>query len=320
MIGPLRYRLRWVCLIGMFLSALLFAGCGRRSATAIPAHKQRQLATVLYNQRLYPQAIRAYEAYLNNYPLSPEEQAGVCFQIASIYFDKLHDYENALAYYLRITELYPESKVAGEAKRQMVACLERLKRSTDARQVMEETAALSDKQKPHSQPGAVVARIGNREITLGDLNFEISHLPPTVREQLNTPEKKRQFLRDYIVQELLYDSALRQGLDKDPEVRAGVLQAEKALMAQKLLEKELKNAVRPEQYTDADVQMYYQANKERYAERDKKGNVIRIRPFSEVADQVAKDFIQEKQQQAYQAMLDRLMRAENVVIYDDRVR
>ena len=315
-----RYQSQAMFQICYLMGCFLLAGCAQQNVPAISAEKQRKLATVLYNQQLYPQAIREYEIYLQNYRLSPEEQAGVCFQIATIYFEKLHDYENALAYYLRLTELYPESRVADEAKKQMVACLERLKRSTDARQVMEETAALSDKQKPHTRPGAVVARIGQREITLGDLNFEISHLPPTVREQLNTPEKKRQFLRDYIAQELLYDSALRQGLDKDPEVRAGLLQAEKALMAQKLLERELKNAVRPEQYADADVQLYYQAHKDRYAERDKQGKVIRIRPFSDVADQVTRDFMLDKQQQAYQAILERLMRAEHVVIYDDRVR
>ncbi|NIS38444.1 hypothetical protein GWN91_04650, partial [Candidatus Saccharibacteria bacterium] len=44
-----------------------------------------------------------------------------------------------------------------------------------------------------------------------------------------------------------------------------------------------------------------------------------IKPFSEVAPQVAQDFIQTKKQQAYQRIIDRLMKAEQVAIYDDKL-
>ena len=105
----------------------------------------------------------------------------------------------------------------------------------------------------------------------------------------------------------MYDSAKRQGLDKDKDVRAGVLEAEKSLMSQKLLEGEISKEVNPDKYSNADVELYYKANKEKYAEKDDKGKVKRIKPF-----------IQEKQQEAYSRLIERLMQAEQVKIYAEK--
>ncbi len=305
---------------GILLLGLLLIGMGcQRSATPnISAEKQRELANVLYNQQLYQQAIQVYKDYLQNYPLSEKEQANISYMIANIYFERLHDYENALAYYLRIQYLYPESHLQKEVSRRIVECLERLKRSTDAQQVMEETAALDESQKPKTRPGEVIARIGKREITTGDLEYELNQLPDYVRQQIRTPQQKLEFLKNYIVQELLYQSAKRKGLDRDKDVREGVLRAEKALMTQKLLEQEIQKEVNLNKYSEADIELYYKANKEKYAEKDKNGNIKRIPPFSEIKERVAKDFLQEKQQEAYQRLMERLMKAEQVVIYEEK--
>ncbi len=310
-------KLFFVTLAGL----LLWAGsCSRNTQPGIPAEKKRELANVLYNQQLYRQAIEVYQDYLENYPLSEKEQAHIAYMIANIYFERLHDYENALAYYLRVQYLYPQSKLQQEVRHRIVECLERLKRSTDAQQVMEETAALDESQKPVSRPGEVVAKIGNREITTGDLQYEINQLPEYVRKQITSPQQRLEFLKNYIMQELLYQSAKRKGLDKDKDVREGVFRAEKALMTQKLLEQEIEKEVNLNKYSEADIELYYKANKEKYAEKDENGNIKRIPPFSEVKERVAQDFIQEKQQEAYQRLMERLMKAEQVVIYEEKFK
>jgi len=305
---------------GFITLVWLLVGCQKQQEPGIPAGKQREFANVLYNQQLYSQAVEVYKQYLNNYPLTPAEKANIAYQIANIYFDKLHDYENALAYYLRIRYLYPNDNLEKEVNRKIVASLERLQRSTEAQQEIEQNAALVDSQKPKSKPGEVVAKIGNRTITLGDLNYEISRLPAYVRSGIKDRKSKLEFLKQYIAQELLYESARRKGLDKDKEVIEGVFQAKKALMAQKLLQQEIDASGITEKYSNADVELYYKANKEKYAERDKDGKIKRIPPFQEVAQKVAQDFIQEKQQEAYQQLIDRLMKAENVMIYEDKIR
>ncbi len=310
---------RQFIIISIFLSFIfLLTSCGSSSKPQISAQKKRELANALYNQQLYPQAVKEYEDYLKNYKLDEKEQANISYMIANIYFDRLHDYENALAYYLRIKYLFPNSNLQGEVSKKMVESLERMKRSTDAQQVIEQTSALDESQKPKSKPGDVIAKIGDRNITTGDLEYEMNQLPPYVRDQLKTKDQKIEFLRNYIVQELLYDSAKRQGLDKDKDVRAGVLQTEKSLMAQKLLKQEIEKEVGLDKYSNADVELYYKANKEKYAEKDDKGKVKKIKPFSEVSQQVAQDFMQEKQKEAYQRLVDRLMQAEKVKIYEQK--
>ena len=303
----------------LFAAALLalVTGCSKKGP-AIPKSEWRAYANDLYNRELYAQAVDAYRQYLDRYDLDPREQANINYQIASIYFDRLHDYENALAYYIKIKRLYPESGLVDEANKQIVACLERLQRSADAKQALVETTSLDTSQVPKKRPGAVIARIGNREITQGDLDFEINRLPPTMRQDIRTRKDKLNFLREYIATELLYNDARRQGLDRDKDVIEGAFQAKKQLMVQKLIEKEIAGQL--QQPSETDLETYYKANKDRYAEKDKDGKVIRERPFSEVRQQVLRDYMQQKMIERYQALVDRLMQAEGVEIYESKVQ
>ncbi len=300
---------------------LVLTGCQNSSQPSISAEKKRELANALYNQQLFEQAISEYEDYIKFYPLKEKEQANIAYQIANIYFEKVRDYENALAYYTRAKHLNPNANFQTQLGKRVVECLERLQRSTDARQVIAQKSALDDSQKPKSRPGEILAKIGEREITSGDLTFQINQLPEYLRGQVTqSSESKKEFFKQYIAQELLYDSAKRMGLDNDKEVIEGIHQAKKALMSEKLLRDQIEKETSIDKYENSDVETYYQANKERYAEKDEKGDVKRIKPFSEAAQQVAQDFISEKKQQAYQRIIERLMKAEQVVVYEDKIK
>jgi peptidyl-prolyl cis-trans isomerase C len=302
------------------LPVLLLTACQSSSKPALPAEKKREVANALYNQELYQQAIEEYRDYLRSYSLDEKEQANISYQIANIYFDRLKDYENALAYFIRAKHLDPQANFQAQIGKKMVECLERLNRSTDARQVIAQTSALDESQKPQSRPGEVIAKIGEQEITTGDLAYQINQLPEYLQAQFQDPERKKEFLKQYIGQELLYESAKRKGLDQDKEVIEGLYQAKKTLMSEKLLNEEIEEEAGLDKYNNTDVETYYNANKERYAEKDDKGNVKRIKPFPEVAQQAAQDFAQEKRQQAYQRIIERLMKAEQVVVYENKIK
>jgi hypothetical protein len=47
---------------------------------------------------------------------------------------------------------------------------------------------------------------------------------------------------------------------------------------------------------------------------------VRQKSFQEVGQKVAQDMLMEKQQEAYQKLLDRLMKAEKVTIYENKVK
>ena len=303
------------CLLTPFIVILL--GCQQQSEPKLEGSKLREFANALYNQQLYHQAIQQYNYYLTNYDLDEEQSANIDYIIGDIYFERIRDYENALTYYLKVKHLYPESPLQKEVSKKIVTCLERLERSADAQQALEEAALLDLSQAKSKRPGAVIARIGKREITTGDLEHEINQLPPYMKSQVSGKSKKIEFLKQYIATELLYDTAKRKGLEKDKEVIAAAFQAKKNLMVQKLLEEEISQNLN---VRDSDFELYYQANKEKYAEKDEEGEIVEIKSFDEVKSKVMQDLIRKRQQEAYDQLVQRMMRAEAVEIYQDKLQ
>lgn len=300
----------------LFVLFLLTGGCDQGQKQNISGDKIRSFANELYNRYLFKQAIEQYQFYLTHYPVDENEQANITFRIGNIYYEKLHDYESALAQFLKIRSIYPESKIVKDADKKVVACLERLQRSADAEQALKESADL-EPPKRENKPGEVVAKIGDRKITQGDLDYKIKQLPPEIQLQYKDKSKKLEFLRRYVATELMYDSAKRQGLDNDKDVIENVFQAKKTFMVQKLLEREISKKVK---ITPDDIELYYKANPDKYAEKDKDGKVIRQPALSDIQSQVAQDLMRERQQKAYNELMASYLRAENVKIYDDLVK
>lgn len=291
--------------------------CDQQEKPTLSADKKVSLANTFYNNELYDAAIREYEEYLKNSPLDDNKRANINYTIANIYFERVKDYNKALEYYFRVKYLYPESNLQTEVGKRIVNCLERLQRSQDAQRVLNRETALKPDQVEEHRPGEVIALIGNKQLTQGDLDFEIGQLPPYLQSQLTNVDQKKEFLKQYIVEELLYDSAKRKGLDKDKEIIEGAFRAQKGLMAQKILREEIQSMIN---ITEADIELYYKANKEKYAEKDEQGKVVRQKSFQECAQEAAQDLFQERQQEAYQQLIDRLMKAEKVTIYDQRIK
>lgn len=314
----MRHRFSYIILIGGIAATLSFTGgCSHQGGTGVKPEVAREFANTLYNEQLYEQAVREYTHYLSTYSIDDKERANINFIIAGIYFERLQDYHNALANYLKVKHVFPGSPLVDEANKQIVACLERLERSADAQQALAESAALDPTEIPKKRPGAVVARIGNREITQGDLDFEISQLPPYMQSEFQDREKKLEFLKGYIATELLYDTAKRKGLDQDKDVIAGTFQAKRGLMVNKLVQEEIAQKIELDEET---LQLYFQAHKEHYAVRDDDGNIIEEKLYQDVREQVAKDYSQEKFQENYESLVQRMMKAEETQIFERAIK
>ncbi|MBN2000819.1 hypothetical protein JW935_24935 [candidate division KSB1 bacterium] len=299
------------------VSIIGFTGCSKEKKPTVDSDKLRSYAGDLVNNKLYEQAISVYIQYLNDYSIEKREQANVNYIIADLYADRIKNYENALAYYLKVKHLYPESSLMEQVNKKIVMCLERLERSEDAQQALDEAVQLDPTKVKKKRPGAVVARIGTREVTQGDLDFELQQLPPSIREQLTGRDKKIEFLREYVATELLYDTAQRASLDKDPDVIEGAFQAKKALMVRKLLEERVAAKVKIE---NSDIELYFQAHKDKYAEKDENGNIVREKQFSEVTRQVASDLYQQRYQEAYLELIEKMIRTEEVQFFESRIQ
>lgn len=308
------YRVK---IIGSFLLLVLFLGCSENSQPKLDPDKKINLAHTFLNNGLFAAAINEYEEYLAGYTVTPAKQANIYYQIANIYFERLYDYNKALENYLRVKYLYPESDLQSEVGKRIVNCLERLERSQDAQRLLEKETALKPDEIETNKPGEVLATLGERKITQGDLDFEIGLLPPYLRSQFNSREQKLAFLKQYVAEILLYDSARRKNLDQDKEIIEGAFRAKKQLMAQKVLQEEIEKMV---DIKPADIELYYKANKDKYAEKDADGKLIRQKTFQEAGQQVAQDLFLERQQEAYKQLIERLMKAEKVTIHENKVK
>ena len=301
--------------ITLLFVVFLVYGCEKQSSPNLPSERVRAFANVLYNRELYQQAIAEYERYLHQYPINELEQANISYTIANIYFDRVRDYQSALAYYLRVKDLYEENDLTDDAGRRIVECLERLQRSADAQQALEESTFIDKAQIKKKRAGAIIAKIGNREITTGDLEFEIKNLPPYMLAQIQDRNKKVEFLKQYIATELLYETAKRKGLEQNNDIIQAAFQARKNLIVQKLLQQEVAEKV---DFEDSDLQLYFKANKASYTKTDSSG--IMIEPdFNKNKGQVAQDYVRQKQQEAYDRLIERMMRAEAVQIFEDKI-
>jgi peptidyl-prolyl cis-trans isomerase C len=89
------------------------------------------------------------------------------------------------------------------------------------------------------QAAKVVAKVGDREITVGDVTERINHLSPYIRRRWAAPERRKEFLQKLIRVELLSQEAERLGIRDDPEVQRTVKQVMIRMMVKNDLEKEL---------------------------------------------------------------------------------
>ena len=223
--------------------------------------EKKNLAVMLFKNKLYEPAIEELKAILDNPYLQKQDKANVSYTIASAYFENLNDYPNALSYYQRVEYYDPLSKLLKQTKSKIVECLERMNRSLDAQSALESATDLRGEKKDFT--GEVVAKIGDREIKMSEIDDQIEKLPPYIQQQFKGHKSKLDFLRTYISRDLLYNAAKRKGLDNDKDVIEKAFQAKKDIMVQKYYQDEVEDKV---QVNDSDLELYYKANQDKYKE------------------------------------------------------
>ncbi len=248
-----------VLLIFILVFLLLFPG-GRQPVSSVPPEQIRTLAATLESQELYEQAVQEYRHYLNIARIPAKQRANLLYRIGTIYLEQLQDYENALAVFLRISHIYPNTPIVRDAEKRMVRCYEEMQRGFDAQKKLHQLTELEPEDEPEGT-GPVVAVIGDRKITLDQLERDVAEMPEYLRQNYQTPEKKIEYLRSKLFQELLYDRARRKEYHKDREVRRQLRELEKSILAKKVYEEEIRNQI---EITQDDLELYYKAHKSEF--------------------------------------------------------
>ncbi len=109
----------------------------------------------------------------------------------------------------------------------------------------------------------VLARVNDEVLTYNDIIFQI---PPDLRESL-TEEDLRELVETWINTEVLYQSAVKRGLDKEPDVEAMIKWGIKETVAKKLFDSELPSQ---DDLSPAEIDSIYQLQKDSFkAEQDR---------------------------------------------------
>ncbi|HEY2386079.1 MAG TPA: peptidylprolyl isomerase [Candidatus Binatia bacterium] len=150
----------------------------------------------------------------------------------------------------------PKSRiVAAMALAALAAC------SRDASEHKPAAAASAAPPAAQSGGGKVIASYANKTFTQADFARELDRLPPRSRTQLTTPERKRQFVDNYILNDLLASAGSAHGYDKDPEVERQVDELRRRLVVQRVM----KDFQEPPEISDAEVKSYYEQNRRMFS-------------------------------------------------------
>src|SRR5262245_1934012 len=138
----------------------------------------------------------------------------------------------------------------------------------------------------NTQNNDVVAKIGDRVITLKDLEERLRMLPDSVRQKLASGDNLKIFLHNQVTKELLALEAARQGLDKDPRVRARIEEVRRDVLTNALTNKLLGELT----VTEDEMAAYYAKNKNEFGGK----------PYQEVRPDIAQRLRNTKSRQALQ--------------------
>ena len=119
----------------------------------------------------------------------------------------------------------------------------------------------------------VVATYSGKKLTGADVVQEIERLPGPSRAYLSAPDRKRQFVENMILNDLLFTEAQKAGYDKDPDIEKQVADMRKRLVVQRLM----REYQTPPTITDDDAKKYYDENPNLFSSTQIKASHILVK-------------------------------------------
>jgi peptidyl-prolyl cis-trans isomerase C len=120
--------------------------------------------------------------------------------------------------------------------------------------------ACSKKEATQTAPtGPFLAKVGNTAITQADLDREMKSLPEYAQQMFNTEDGRQRFLDELVKKEMLYQEALKKGLDQTPEFNQKVADFRKLTLISQLIDKEV---ISKSKVSDQEIRDYYNKHRE----------------------------------------------------------
>jgi peptidyl-prolyl cis-trans isomerase C len=116
------------------------------------------------------------------------------------------------------------------------------------------------------QAALVVARVGDRVITLGDYAATLERMDQFDRLRYQSPERRKELLQEIIDVELLAGDARQRKLDQEPETQQAIRQ----ILRDALLADAKRQLPAPADIPEAEVRAYYEAHRDDYREPERR--------------------------------------------------
>ena len=112
----------------------------------------------------------------------------------------------------------------------------------------------------------VLAKVGDREITLGEYAETLERMDPFERLRYQSADRRKQLLSEIIQVQLLADEAKRRGLDKQPETQERLRQ----MLKDELLRDLRRSVPAPNDIPEAEVHAYFDAHHDEFKEPERR--------------------------------------------------
>ncbi|ADY73526.1 peptidyl-prolyl cis-trans isomerase domain-containing protein [Desulfurobacterium thermolithotrophum DSM 11699] len=144
----------------------------------------------------------------------------------------------------------------------------------------------------------ILAKVNGKPITESQLEEVLKGLPAKYNSVKNNPQFQSQVLNSLINQELLYQEAKKEGIEKNAKVQRQIKEAKEQILINALLEKHLK--ISKVKVSDKEARAFYEKNKKRFT--DANGKQI---SFEAVKLFIVQSLEQQKRRQLLSASLNR---------------
>lgn len=234
-----------------------------RRAGQADAELYRALANKLKSIGLAQEAVFQYEQYFSTAELDTRTRANLAYTIGTLCLEE-GSYAKALSWLYRVDLIDPDTPLKSETGLKIVHCLESLGKTHAAEYALASRSDQRGDPEGELKGSNTVAEVAGKKISLRELDEELESLPPWLRDQFKGKEKKLEFLKKFVADELFYRKAQKLELDKNSTLRKEADRFMKQLMVNKILEQEVKDKV---SVAEDDLKTYYKANQERYQEK-----------------------------------------------------
>jgi DNA-directed RNA polymerase subunit F len=116
------------------------------------------------------------------------------------------------------------------------------------------------------QASQVLAKVGDKQITLGDYTAALEHMDQFDRLRYQSPERRKELLDEMITVELLATEATAKGYDKEPLAQQEV----RSILRDAMLAEARKGAPTPADVPEAEVRAWFEAHRAEYKDPERR--------------------------------------------------